>query len=208
LKKEKLADYAMQIKIAREAAIGFAIECAYNDAEEMLDSSKPPIFQSNAIPAGLRLWGGLFVFIVLCYSIGGLGGWVTYPAIGGWYNTIKKPSWTPPNWIFAPVWNFLFLLTAISGWLVWRKNGFNAVRLEMTIFATQLSLNLLWSVVFFGLRSPGWALLVAVLLWLSVGAMIATFRQVSRVASMLMLPYFVWAAFAIALNFAIWRLNA
>jgi translocator protein len=170
-------------------------------------SSLPPDSTGSG-PRGLRLWVGLFIFLVLCFAVGGLGGLVTFPEIEGWYKGLKKPSWTPPNAVFGPVWNLLFLLTAIAGWMVWRKRGLAFARLAMAAFVAQLVLNLLWSVLFFGLHRPDLALIDAFLLWLSVAAMIVTFWRVRPLAGCLMLPYFVWAAYAIALNFAIWRMNA
>jgi len=159
-------------------------------------------------PAGLRLWVGLLGFLIVCFAVGGLGGLITYPALDDWYNGLIKPSWTPPNAVFGPVWNLLFLLTAIAGWLVWRKLGLAGASLQMTVFAVQLALNLLWSAVFFGLRRPDLALVVAVLLWIAVAAMAVTFWRVRPIAGSLMLPYSAWVTFAIALNFAIWRMNA
>jgi translocator protein len=159
-------------------------------------------------PVGLRLWLGFFVFLVVCFTIGGIGGLITYPALGDWYSGLKKPSWTPPNAVFGPVWNFLFLLTAIACWLVWRKQGLEAVRFQMAAFVAQLALNLLWSVLFFGLRCPDLALFDALLLWCAVAVMVVTFWRVRPLAGMLMFPYLCWATLAIALNFAIWRMNA
>jgi benzodiazapine receptor len=159
-------------------------------------------------PTGLRLWLGLIGFLIACFAIGGLGGLITYPAIQGWYNTLNKPSWNPPNWVFGPVWNLLFLLAAIAVWLVWRRQGMAGARLQMAIFTVQLALNLLWSAVFFGLHRPDLALIVALLLWIAVAAMVVTFRRVRPLAGILMIPYCAWVTFAIVLNYSIWQMNA
>jgi tryptophan-rich sensory protein len=150
---------------------------------------------------------GLLVWIALCFAAAGLGGWVTTPNIPSWYAQLAKPAWTPPSWVFGPVWGCLYLMMAISAWLVWRQNGIAAARLPIGLFASQLALNSAWSVLFFGLHSPGAAFLDIVLLWAAILATIAAFWHWSCLASLLLLPYLAWVSFAVALNLAIWRMN-
>ncbi len=126
---------------------------------------------------------------------------------GEWYEGLIKPSWRPPNWLFAPAWTFLYLTIAVSGWLVWREFGFAAAALPLAIYLVQLLLNAAWTPIFFGLHRPDLAFLEIVLLWLSIVATIASFHPLNAAAAWLLLPYLAWVTFAAALNLAIWRLN-
>jgi tryptophan-rich sensory protein len=112
-----------------------------------------------------------------------------------------------PDWIFGPVWTLLYLMMAVSAWLVWRQAGFAGAKLPRALFAVQLALNSLWSVLFFGLQNPGAAAVEIVLLWLAILATTVSFFRQSKVAGWLMVPYLAWVSFASVLNFAIWRLN-
>lgn len=146
----------------------------------------------------------LIGFVVLCLAVGGLGGWVTAGPVVEWYPSIAKPSWTPPSWVFGPVWTLLFILMGIAAWLVWRSGN---ARVPMLLFGAQLLLNLAWSFLFFGARSPGLGLLDIVPLWIAIAATIFAFSFRSRVAAFLMVPYLAWVSFATALNAAIYMLN-
>jgi len=157
-------------------------------------------------PSGIRVWVGLLVFLILTFGVNGLGGLITYPNLAEWYNRLNKPDWTPPNWVFGPVWNTIFLLTAISAWLVWRRRGISGA--WIWAFTAQLGFNLLWSVVFFGMRRPDLALFVILLVWASVAAMTVSFWRVRPIAGLMILPYLAWVSYAAPLNFFIWRLNA
>lgn len=150
-------------------------------------------------------WAVLAGFIVLCLAVGGLGGFVTTPAIDGWYRTIAKPDWTPPDWVFAPVWTVLYVMMAVAAWLVWKTQ--DRIAPAMVLFFSQLALNFAWSLLFFGARSPGTALIEISFLWLSVLATMLAFFGRSRPAGWLFVPYLAWVSFAAALNFAIWRMN-
>lgn len=150
---------------------------------------------------------GFVAFLALCLAVSAVGGAVTATSVGSWYPTLAKPSFNPPNWIFAPVWTALFFMMAIAGWRVWRRDGLRKARWALTLFALQLALNLTWSIVFFGLRSIGAALVEVVVLLLAILATSAVFWQRDRVAGMLFIPYAVWVAFATVLNAALWRLN-
>lgn len=124
-----------------------------------------------------------------------------------WYERIAKPSWRPPNWLFAPVWTVLYLTIAVSGWLVWRERGFDGAAWPFVIYAVQLALNAVWTPIFFGLKRPDLAFLDIVLVWLSIVGTIVAFYPIHRTAALLLLPYLAWVTFASGLNFAIWRLN-
>jgi tryptophan-rich sensory protein len=163
--------------------------------------------KENALTDRTR-WIGLVVFIAICLGAAALGAIATTPEIDGWYRTIEKPSWNPPNWIFGPVWTTLYILMAIAAWLVWRPAGFAAASTPLTLFALQLALNIAWSWIFFGLHQPGWAFAEIVLLWLAIAATTAAFFRSSQVAGWLLTPYLAWVSFASVLNFTIWRLNS
>lgn len=151
---------------------------------------------------------GLAVAIFICFGAAGLGSLFTTPSTGGWYLTLRKPAWTPPNWVFGPVWSLLYLSMAAAAWLVWRKSGMSGARLALVLFAVQLLFNVSWSAIFFSAHMPGLAFAEIVLLWLMILATIVSFWPVSRTAGWLLVPYLLWVAFAAALNYSIWRLNA
>lgn len=146
----------------------------------------------------------LIGFIAAC-ALAALTGTLFRP--GEWYERLAKPAWRPPNWLFAPVWSLLYLMIAVSGWLVWREAGFSGAAGSLAIYALQLGLNAAWTPVFFGLHRIGLGFATICLLWLAIAATIAGFYPVSATASLLLLPYLVWVGFAAALNYAIWRLN-
>lgn len=149
-------------------------------------------------------WLVLAGFIVLCLAVGALGGWITAPAVVEWYPTLNKPSFNPPNWIFAPVWTTLYIFMAIAAWLVWQKPNSKAA---LVLFFAQLALNCAWSFLFFGARSPWLGLVGIAMLWVALLATVIVFFQRSKPAGMLMLPYLAWVSFASLLNFSIWQLN-
>jgi benzodiazapine receptor len=151
---------------------------------------------------------GLFVAVAICFAAAGLGGLVTTPEIPVWYATLAKPTWNPPAWIFGPVWSLLYLMMAVAAWLVWRQAGIAGAKLPLGLFAVQLTLNSLWSVLFFGLHSPGAAAAEILLLWVAILATLITFWQRSQLAGGLLVPYLAWVSFATVLNVTIWRLNA
>lgn len=150
---------------------------------------------------------GLVVAIVICFAAAGLGGFVTAPNIPTWYADLAKPSWNPPNWIFGPVWSCLYLMMAISAWLVWRQAGVVGAQLPLALFAVQLALNSLWSILFFGLHRPGMAAVEILLLWTAILVTLIVFWKRSRWAGALLVPYLAWVSFAAILNAVIWRMN-
>ena len=152
-------------------------------------------------------WLMLIFFLLLCYSAAGLGSILTSSSVGTWYAELRKPSFNPPNWIFAPVWSALYFLMALSAWLVWWKADWGGASLALTLFFAQLALNVAWSGLFFALRRPGMALIEIVFLLGTIVATAVALRPVSGLAFWLMVPYALWVAFAALLNFKIWRLN-
>ncbi|MCX7141854.1 MAG: tryptophan-rich sensory protein [Proteobacteria bacterium] len=150
---------------------------------------------------------GFVVFLGLCLAASAVGGVATASSVATWYQALAKPSFNPPNWIFAPVWTTLFFMMAIAGWRVWRRDGLRGARSALMLFALQLVLNVSWSIVFFGLRSIGAALVEILVLLLAILATTVLFWQRDRAAGMLFIPYACWVAFATVLNAALWRLN-
>ena len=148
---------------------------------------------------------GLFVLVV--FAAAGLGSLFTRPAVPGWYASLAKPSFTPPNRVFGPVWTLLYLSMAVSAWLVWRRGGFGAHGAAFALFAVQLLLNASWSPVFFGAHRIGTAFVVIVLMWAAILVTLVAFWRVSRPAGALLVPYQLWVTFAGVLNFELWRLN-
>ncbi|MCR4327953.1 MAG: tryptophan-rich sensory protein [Patescibacteria group bacterium] len=157
------------------------------------------------------------VFTIGISELAGVSGSIfTVPAISsGWYATLEKPALTPPSWVFAPVWTILFALMGISLFLVWRAHS-NILQnigmlpmwhLAFFVFAFQLSLNVLWSMMFFGLQSTAGALVIIISLWCAILATILVFGKISRVAAWLLVPYIVWVSFAAYLNYSIWILS-
>lgn len=148
----------------------------------------------------------LIILLGICYAAAGLGALWTRPVVdSSWYRDLRKPPWNPPSWVFGPVWTALYTAMALAAWLVWREDP--GATLPMLVFAVQLGFNVIWSLLFFRLRSPGWALLDIVALWLSIAANLVAFFPVSATAGWLMVPYILWVSFAGLLNGWIWRHN-
>ncbi len=124
-----------------------------------------------------------------------------------WHRKLNKPSWNPPNSIFAPIWTILYLLMAVSAWLVWRRYGISAALLPLSLFVVQLLLNAAWSWLFFGRHQIRNALLEMVALWIFILATLISFWRLDMPAGILLLPYLAWVSFAMVLNWAIWQKN-
>ena len=151
-------------------------------------------------------WLMLIVFLAVCLGVGGLGSVPTARSVRDWYPALRKPAGTPPTWVFGPVWTALYVLMAISAWLVWLQYGWGA-RAALSIFVAQLALNFAWSGIFFGARLLGPALAEIVILWLAILFTIFIFYRLSAVAAYLLVPYFLWVTYASYLNCGIWLLN-
>ncbi|MFC1806037.1 TspO/MBR family protein [Planctomycetota bacterium] len=149
----------------------------------------------------------LVVCLALCFGAAAIGSLFTGPAVSTWFQQIRKPSYSPPDWLFGPVWTALYATMAVAAWLIWRKGDAASRRLPLFLFGVQLALNAAWSPIFFGLRSFGGAFVEIVALWLAILATLVAFLPVSVPAGVLLVPYLGWVSFAAVLNFSIWRLN-
>lgn len=153
-------------------------------------------------------WSRAAIAIVPVIAASLLGQWATYPNLAPWYAGLVKPSFNPPNWVFAPVWTTLYILMAYSVWRILKASGSRSDRrAALILFFAQLALNALWSWLFFGLNDPLAGLLNIVPQFLLILATIVTFYRLDRVAALCLAPLAAWVAFASVLNFAIWRLN-
>jgi len=144
--------------------------------------------------------------IVLCEAIGSLGALATTPNITSWYATLTKPSFSPPNWLFAPAWGILYALMGIALYLVWESNKKNK-KTAYAVFSAQLALNLAWSVIFFGFHAMTAAFVEIVVMWVLILLTILSFRKISKAAAYLLIPYILWVTFASTLNLAVVILN-
>lgn len=149
----------------------------------------------------------LIVFVPICLVVGWASGLVTETSVADWYPTLAKPPWTPPNLAFPIAWTILYILMGVAAALAWSAAGPGRRQQPMTAFFIQLALNVLWTLLFFGLKNPLYGLIDILLLMAAIVATMLAFRRVSRIAVLLLLPYLLWVAFATTLNFEIWRLN-
>lgn len=156
--------------------------------------------------------GWLAAFLGLSFGAAVIGGTATADSVNIWYRTLRRPDWTPPDWLFGPVWTVLYALMAISAWrvkraAVERPELKQAANLALGAWLVQIVLNLAWSLVFFGERRIGASLFVIGGLWIAIVAYIGLSVRVSRLAAWLFAPYLAWVSFAAALNYKIWELN-
>lgn len=149
----------------------------------------------------------LIVWMIVCFAAAALGGWVTGSSVTTWYRTLQRPPLAPPDWVFGPVWTALYLAMSVAAWRVGRRRREQSTGPATAWFFVQLALNVAWSAIFFGLKSPGAAAIEIVLLWSAIVATIAAFRRIDRTAAVLMTPYLAWVSFASYLNVAFWWLN-
>jgi translocator protein len=149
-------------------------------------------------------WVALVAFTALVGLVSLIGNLVTDTGQDGWFASLDKPSWQPPDWVFGPVWGVLYLFIIAAGWLVWREVGISRALVPWLL---QLILNLGWTVVFFGLESPNWAVVEIALLLAAIVWTIATFWPIQRMAALLLVPYLAWVGFAAALTVAIATMN-
>jgi translocator protein len=150
----------------------------------------------------------LFIAVSVSELAGIVGSIFTVSSTSIWFDGIVKPALNPPSWVFGPVWTVLYALMGISAFLVWNKGWERKeVRVALGVFGIQLFLNVIWSIIFFGLQSPGWAFIDIVLLWLAIVWTMFVFYEISRLATYLLIPYLLWVSFATYLNYFIWILN-
>ena len=158
----------------------------------------------------MKNWNSLAVlilFVAVCLGIAGAGGLFTAGSVQDWYPTLHKPAWTPPSWIFGPVWTILYVMMAIAAWLVWRKRKVDKVHGALGLFVLQLVLNAAWSPLFFGLKNPLAGLLDIIPLWAVILVTLMFFWRISIAAGVLLIPYWLWVGYATALNFTLWIMN-
>jgi tryptophan-rich sensory protein len=149
----------------------------------------------------------LVLFIAIPLIIGYTASLSTIPAIKGWYQTINKPSFNPPNWIFGPVWTFLYVLMGIGSWMIWLKRKTSHVSVALAIYFVSLVFNFMWSILFFKLQSPQMAIVdISILLGIII-LMIVKWRKINPTAAYIQIPYLLWVSFATVLNAAIVHLN-
>jgi benzodiazapine receptor len=157
---------------------------------------------SGMSPVGKFL--ALLAWVGLCFLAAWVGSRFTP---GELYLQLQKPSWTPPGYLFGPVWSILYLSMGVAAWMVWRRAGFSAASLALALFVVQLILNATWSWIFFGMHKPGLAFAEILVLWSTILMTMIAFWRVSATAGMLFLPYLAWVSFAAFLNYSIWQLN-
>lgn len=150
---------------------------------------------------------GVIFFIAICELAGVIGSLFTVSSISTWYEGISKPGFTPPGWLFGPVWTILYALMGVALYLLWSQKRNRKARVILIIFFFQLILNTVWSIIFFGLKNIGLALVDIVILDIMVIAIIVLAYKDNRLVSWLLSPYLAWILFASLLNFAIWKLN-
>lgn len=154
----------------------------------------------------IKSWPKLIVSLLLAQSAGLIGSLFTFSAIANWYSFLNKPSFSPPNWLFGPVWTLLYFLIGISFYRIWTLNNKKSKWL-VKFFLLHLVLNTLWSIIFFGLKNPGLAFFEIVVLWSTIVYMIIKLIKIDKLSTYLLVPYLLWVSFATLLNFSIWKLN-
>ncbi len=150
----------------------------------------------------------LVIAIAIPLIVGSTSGFFTITGVESWYQTIQKPSWNPPSWIFGPVWTSLYIMMGIALFLIWKSPLSSDIkRTAILLFAIQLVLNFFWSFIFFYQHQIGWALVEIIALWLLILLTIFAFAKINTTAAWLLVPYISWVSFASILNFTIWKLN-
>jgi tryptophan-rich sensory protein len=170
--------------------------------------NSPSIPQHGTTVAGGGRWLALGGFLLVTFAAAAIGSWATFTSVETWYPRLAKPAWTPPSFLFGPVWTCLYLAMAVAAWRVWRLQPAGpAARGVLRLYGAQLVLNALWSVLFFGWRRPDLALVDIAALWILLAIACGRFWRVDRAAGALWTPYLAWVSFASALNAAVWWLN-
>ena len=150
----------------------------------------------------------LIIAIIIPVAIGAASGFFTSSEIPGWYQTINKPTWNPPSWLFGPVWTTLYVMMGIALFLIWKYDASQSVKkTAIILFAVQLVLNFFWSFIFFNQHQIGWAVVEIITMWVFILLTIFAFAPISKIAAWLLVPYISWVSFATILNYTIWQLN-
>jgi tryptophan-rich sensory protein len=152
----------------------------------------------------MKKWLRIIGLILICELAGLLGSLFTSSVIPTWYASLQKPFFSPPNWLFAPVWTTLFALMGLSLYFVLQNKK---IRNQLIAFSVQMVLNIIWSLLFFGLKSPFYALVEIIFLWFSILTTIVLFYRTSKKAAYLLVPYILWVSLASILNYYVWMLN-
>jgi tryptophan-rich sensory protein len=150
---------------------------------------------------------GLATFLAVCFLRFEIGSWITATSVDTWYRSLRKASFNPPEGYFSPVWVVLYFLMAVAGWRIWRNGDTRAERVALVLFAVQLALNMLWSVLFFGHQRIDLALAEMLVLLVTVMVTTVLFWRIDRLAGILLVPYLLWLGFATVLTASIWKLN-
>lgn len=199
IRGDELVSESEQKKLAQKESNGFLRPSV------ITENVHRPLFGNPRDILSLVVWIGV---VFLASVIGSLA---TSSGLQEWYGTLEKPSFQPPNWIFGPVWSCLYLMMAISAWIIWRKrnqpSNRSAANFFVAVFGIQLVLNVLWSVIFFGYQSPSWAFFEICILWCAIATTVFLAYRQSVWSGHLLVPYLGWASFALVLNLSIWQLN-
>jgi translocator protein len=155
----------------------------------------------------MKNWQKLVISVIGCEAVGLLGTPFTMKAIQEWYAFLNKPFFSPPNWLFGPVWTILYLMMGVAIYLIWKEKLTKRTELAKKLFLIQLGLNFIWTPIFFGLRSPLMGLIVIVAMWFMILLTIKKFLTINKLAAYLLVPYLMWVSFATILNLAILILN-
>lgn len=151
----------------------------------------------------------LIISVAIPVAAGAVSGFFTSTGLGSWYQSIIKPSWNPPGWVFGPVWTLLYIMMGIALYLVWKTGAASALKkTAITLFAIQLALNFFWSFIFFNQQQIGWALVEIITMWFAILLTIFSFSKINNTSSWLLVPYISWVSFATILNYTIWKLNS
>ena len=150
----------------------------------------------------------LIISILIPVAVGAVSGFFTSSEIPGWYQTINKPTWNPPSWLFGPVWTTLYVMMGVALFLIWKSDASQSVKkTAIILFATQLVLNFFWSFIFFNQHQIGWAVVEIITMWIFILLTIFAFAPINKIAAWLLVPYISWVSFATILNYTIWQLN-
>ena len=152
-------------------------------------------------------WITLLGWLALCFAVAGISGSFTAHEVPGWYRTLIRPSFAPPDWVFGPVWTLLYALMAVAAWRISIAPASSTRNAALALFILQLALNFAWSLIFFRQHAIGAAFAEVLVLWAFIGGTTLIFSRLSPLAAWLMVPYWAWVSFASVLNWAFWRLN-
>ena len=153
----------------------------------------------------MHKWLVLAGFLILCLGVGGVSGFVTAQSVLDWYPTLNKPFFNPPTGVFGPAWTLLFIMMAVAAWRVWLEGSI--AKPALNLFFIQLILNFFWTIIFFGMKNIGLALVEIIIFWIMIAFTMRAFMKISKSAGWMMAPYLAWVSFATLLNASIWWLN-